>query len=85
MDFGLSDAVTVLSTWLDVAEWVMEAYYIPEQIVCNAWVKKGYAWFTNGKEVEDRDRGLHIYDDKIFYDDANLDSDVDLNEFEGEV
>ena len=54
MDFDLSHAVTVPPTWLDVAEWVMEAYYLPKQIVCNAWMKKAYAWFTYGEEVEER-------------------------------
>ena len=54
MNFGLSDAVTVLPTWLDVEEKVMEAYYLPEQIVCKAWMTKGYAWFTNGEEMEEK-------------------------------
>ena len=85
MDFGLSDAVAVLPTWLYIAEWGMEGSYLPEQIVCNAWRKKGYAWFTDGEEVEDRNGGLQIGGDDVFFYDANIDSDVDLNEFEGEV
>ena len=56
--------ITLPSTWLDVAEWVMEAYYLPEQIVCK--MKKGYVWFTNGKEVEDRNWGMHGGDDDVF-------------------
>ena len=56
----------------------MEAYYLPEQIICNAWMKKGYA-FTNEEEVEDRNGGC------FFNNDANIDSDVELNVFEGEV
>ena len=51
MDFSLSDTVTVPPMWLDVAEWMIEKYYLQEQIVCNASMKKGHAWFTNGKEV----------------------------------
>ena len=82
----MSDAVTVPPTWLDVVELLMETYYLPEQIVCNAWMKKGYAWFTNGEEVEDSNGGVHIgSEDVSFYDDANVDSDVDSNVFEGEV
>ena len=73
MDFGLSDAATVLPTWLDVTEWVMTWYYLPEKIVCNAWMKNGYALFTNGEEVEDINGGVQIDGD------ANVDSDVDLN------
>ena len=60
MNFGLSDTVTFPPTLLDVAEWVMEACNVQEQIVCIAWMKKSYAWFTNGKEVEDRNGGVHI-------------------------
>ena len=58
MDFGLSYTVTVLPTQLYVAEWVMEKYYLPEQIVHNAWMNKGYAWFTDEVEVEDRNGGV---------------------------
>ena len=80
----LNDGVNVPPTWLDVAEWVIEVYYLPEQIVLNAW-KKGYAWFTYREKVEDRNGGVHIGDDAFFHNDANVDSDIDLNVFEGEV
>ena len=49
--------VTVPVTLFDIAEWVIEVYYLPMQIVCNALMKKGYAWFTNNEEVEDRNWG----------------------------
>ena len=54
VDFGLSDTVIVPPSQLDIAEWVMKACCLQEQIVCNAWMKNGYAWFTDGEEVEDR-------------------------------
>ena len=38
---GVNHIVAVPPIWLDVAEWVMDAYYLPKQIVCNAWMKKG--------------------------------------------
>ena len=66
MDFGLSDAVTVPHTWLDFAEWVMGAYYLPEQIVYNAWMKKGYTWFNNGDDVKDRNGGVQIGSNNVF-------------------
>ena len=44
----------------------MEACYLSEKIVCNAWTKKGYAWFTNGEEVEDRNGGVHIVAGDVF-------------------
>ena len=44
----------------------MKAYHLPEQIVSNVWLKKGYAWFANGKEVEDRNGKVHIGDDNDF-------------------
>ena len=85
----MSNAVTVSPILLDVAEWVIEVYFLPEQSVGNVWMKKVDASFTDGREVKDRNRGVHICDDKIFYDDANLDSDVvqdvNFNVFEGEV
>ena len=84
MIFGLSDTVTVSPTRLDVADWVMEANCLPEQMVCNAWMKKGYAWFANGEEVEGRNGECKLVVTIFFYD-ANVDSFVDLNEFEGEV
>ena len=62
----MSDGVTFSLTWLDVAEWMMETYYLPEQIVCNAWMRKGYAWFSNDKEVEDINGGVHIGGDNVF-------------------
>ena len=77
--------VTVPPTWLDVAEWVIEAYYLPEQIVCNVWMKNVYAWFTDGKEVEDRNGEVQIDGDNVFSDDSKVDSDVDSNVFESEV
>ena len=46
--------------------WVMEEYYLPEQIVCNAWMEKGYAWFTDGEEVEDGDGGMQIGGNDVF-------------------
>ena len=82
---NLSDAVTVPPTWLDDTEWVMEAYYFPEQIVHKVWMKMGYDWFTNGEEVEDGNGGVHIDGDNIFYDDVNVVSDVDSNVFQDEV
>ena len=64
----------------------MKAYHLPEQIVSNVWLKKGYAWFANGKEVEDRNGKVHIGDDNdFFYDDADINSDIDSNLFEGKV
>ena len=41
VDFSLSHTVTDPPTWLDVAGLVIEAYYLPEQIVCNAWIRRG--------------------------------------------
>ena len=58
--------VNVPPTWLDSAKWVMEAYYLPEQIVCSAWMTKRYAWFTDGKEAEDRNGGVHIGGGDLF-------------------
>ena len=46
VDFGLNDAVTVPPTWLDVAEWVIETYYLPEQIICNAWMGGRQKWWS---------------------------------------
>ena len=63
VEFSLCDTVTVPHIWLDVAEWALEAYYLPEQIVCNTQMKKQYAWFTNGKEVEDKNGGVHMGND----------------------
>ena len=59
VDFSLSKPVTVPPTLLDVAEWMMDAYNLSEQIVCNEWMKNGYAWFINGEEVKDRNGGVH--------------------------
>ena len=79
VDFGLSDTVTFPPTILDGAEWVIEAHYLAEQIECNSWTKKGFAWFTDGEEVEARDRGVHIGGDNVFFNgDANIDSNVGL-------
>ena len=64
----------------------MEAFFLSEQIVCNAWMKKEYAWFSNGKDMEDRNKRVHIGgDDVFFYDDADIDSDVNSNVFDGGV
>ena len=65
VDFGLSDTVTVPPTWFDVPEWMMEAYYLPEKIVCNSWTKKVCAWFTKGQEAEDRNGGVYTGGDNV--------------------
>ena len=43
---------------------------------------KGYAWFTDGEEVKERNGGGHIGTDNSFFHVNELDSDVDLNLFE---
>ena len=71
VDLTLSDTFTVLSTLLDVAEKVMEVYYLPEQIVWNALKTKGCAWLTSGDKLEDRNGGVHIGADNAFFFDVN--------------
>ena len=43
----------------------------------------GYAWFTHGKEAEERNGGVNIGADDVFF--AEVDSDVDSNLFEAGV
>ena len=62
----------------------MEAYYLPELIVCNTWMRNGYSSFADGDEVEDRNGGVHIGGNEFFYD-ANIDSYINLNSFDSEV
>ena len=61
VDFRLSDGVTVPPSWIDISEQVSQAYYLQEQVGHNAWMKKRYAWFTNGEGVEDRIGGDNIF------------------------
>ena len=48
-------------------------------LVCNAWMNKGYDWFADGNEVEDKNGGVHIRGNDVFYDNYDDDLDVDLN------
>ena len=82
VDIGLSDIVTVPPTQLDIAEWVMESYYLHEKTVHNTWIKKEYAWLTKWEEIENRNGIVHI-GENVFYDDVDINSDVNSNVFEG--
>ena len=86
--FSLSHTVTAPPIQLVGAEWVNQAYYLSEQIVCNAWMKKGYAQFFDSEDVQVKggNGGVHIgANDESVYDDADIDSDVDSNLFEARV
>lgn len=48
--------------------WMQEKT-LPEQMIHNAWIKKGYAWFTNGEEMEDQNWTVQIGVVKFFYHD----------------
>ena len=66
----------------------MQMYYLPEQTVCNPWMKKEYAWFVDGKEVkvDALNGGAHISSDyEFFYHNAQVDLDVDSTLFDAKI
>ena len=44
--FGVKNATTIVLIQLDVTEWVIESFYLPEKVIKNVWLKKGYPWFV---------------------------------------
>lgn len=81
----LECTVTVPLIWLGIAQWVMQTFYLPEQIVNNACMNMGYSLLTNGEELKGRNVRVHIGVDIFFCDDAEVDMDIDLNLYESGI
>jgi len=78
VDFGLNDVTTVLPTHADVAEWVIDSYYLGKRIVQNAWLKGDYSWFERtGANNDTNDLSLTLDEDN---NDDNFDIDNYLDD-----